>query len=110
MPIQIEPEMKITEKGDLPEMRPLKKRSRKVWTVAALALLVVAIVWLTVMPRLRARAALRTETVTMATPAVAVVKPQRSAPGEEIVLPANVQPYSSAAIYSRTSGYLKRWY
>ena len=109
MQIQIEPDTKITESGPLSAVGPSKSRSRKLWTVATPALLLAGIVWFTVMPRLKARAALRTETVEMAAPAVAVVKPQPSAPGQEIVLPANVQPYSSAAIYSRTNGYLKSW-
>ena len=110
MQIQIEPDTKITESGPLSALDPSKSRSRKLWTVATLAFLLAKMVWFAVMPRLKARAALRTETVEMAAPAVAVVKPQPSALGHEIVLPANVQPYSSAAIYSRTNGYLKRWY
>src|SRR5215471_4316033 len=110
MQIQIELETQITENERSSAVRPSKSRSRKLWTVATFALLLAAVFWFTVMPRLKARAALRTETAEMAAPAVAVVKPQPSAPGQEIVLPANVQPYSSAAIYSRTNGYLKRWY
>jgi RND family efflux transporter MFP subunit len=46
----------------------------------------------------------------MATPVVNVVQPHRTAPGQEIVLPASVQPFLDAPIYARTSGYLKRWY
>ncbi len=93
-----------------PAARPPKSRSRRLLTVAIFALFLAAIVRFTVVPRLRARAALRTETTQLAAPPVAVVKPQRSSSGQEIVLPANVQPYSGAAIYSRTNGYLKAWY
>ncbi len=46
----------------------------------------------------------------MAVPTVAVVQPKRSAPAQEIILPANVQAYADAPIYARTNGYLKRWY
>jgi len=46
----------------------------------------------------------------MAVPAVVVVQPKRSAPAQEIVLPANVQAFADAPIYARTNGYLKRWY
>ena len=46
----------------------------------------------------------------MAVPTVAVVQPKRSAPAQEIVLPANVQAFADAPIYARTNGYLKRWY
>ena len=43
-------------------------------------------------------------------PSVVVVQPKRSAPAQEIVLPANVQAFADAPIYARTNGYLKRWY
>jgi len=46
----------------------------------------------------------------MALPTVAVVRPERTAEAEEVVLPANVQAYISAPIYARTNGYLKKWY
>ena len=46
----------------------------------------------------------------MAIPTVAVVQPQATAPTQELVLPANVQPYIAAPIYARTNGYLKAWY
>src|SRR5260370_26695797 len=46
----------------------------------------------------------------MAVPTVAVVQPKRSAPAQEVVLPANVQAFSDAPIYARTNGYLKKWY
>ncbi len=39
-----------------------------------------------------------------------VAQPKKSAPGQEIVLPANVQAFRDAPIYARTNGYLKRWY
>jgi RND family efflux transporter MFP subunit len=39
-----------------------------------------------------------------------VVQPKRSAPAQEIVLPANVQAFADAPIYARTNGYLRRWY
>ena len=63
-----------------------------------------------ILPRIQARTALRQETREMAVPTVAVVQPKRSAPAQEIVLPANVQAFADAPIYARTNGYLKRWY
>ncbi len=39
-----------------------------------------------------------------------MVKPKRSAPAQEIVLPASVQAFIDAPIYARTNGYLKKWY
>jgi RND family efflux transporter MFP subunit len=46
----------------------------------------------------------------MAVPSVSVISPQHSAPSQEIVLPGNVQPFISSPIYSRTNGYVKKWY
>lgn len=59
---------------------------------------------------MRARAALRSETNELAVPSVIVVQPKPSAPGQEVILPANVQAFKDAPIYARTNGYLKRWY
>ena len=63
-----------------------------------------------VLNRLRARATLKKETDQLAVPVVLVTEPQRSSPTQEIVLPANVQPYITSPIFSRTNGYLKAWY
>ncbi len=63
-----------------------------------------------ILPRIQARTALRRETAEMAVPTVAVVQAKRSAPAQEIILPANVQAFADAPIYARTNGYLKRWY
>ena len=46
----------------------------------------------------------------MAVTAVSVVQPQRTAPTQEITLPGNVEPFVAAPIYSRTNGYLQKWY
>jgi RND family efflux transporter MFP subunit len=80
------------------------------WIVLGLAVFAALVVFGVVLPRVRARAALKTETNDLAVPAVAVVTPTRSAPGQEVVLPANVQAFRDAPIYARTNGYLKRWY
>jgi RND family efflux transporter MFP subunit len=81
------------------------------WLIALAVFVVVALVVISgVLPRVRARAALKTETARLAVPTVSVVQPKHAAPSQEIVLPANVQPYITAPIYARTNGYLKRWY
>jgi len=85
--------------------------SRKTWLYVLLAVAIAAALLIGgILPRMRARAALRTETNQMAVPAVAVVKPKPSAPGQELILPANVQAFIDAPIYARTNGYLRRWY
>jgi RND family efflux transporter MFP subunit len=85
--------------------------ARRSWMVAVAAFGIVAAVVISgIVPRVKARATLRAETNRLAVPTVIVVQPRRSAPGQEIVLPANVQAFKDAPIYARTNGYLKRWY
>jgi len=85
------------------------RRSR--WWIFLFALVTAVVIAIAgILPRIQARTALRRETAEMAVPAVAVVQPKRSAPAQEIVLPANVQAFTDAPIYARTNGYLKRWY
>ncbi len=79
--------------------------------ITIIALLIVAgIIVAGVVPRLKARAALKTETTDLATPYVTVVQPKRGAPQQEIVLPGNIQAFTDAPIYARTNGYLRKWY
>lgn len=87
------------------------KRPRKPWLVAGIALIAVATVfgW-GVWSRVRSRAVLSSETAQVARQAVSVVLPKRTAPKQEIILPGNVQPFIASPIYSRTNGYLKKWY
>jgi RND family efflux transporter MFP subunit len=81
------------------------------WWIAVLAfVVVVALIVSGILPRIQARNTLAKETKEMAIPTVALVHPQRSAPSNELVLPANVQAYIDAPIYARTNGYLKKWY
>jgi RND family efflux transporter MFP subunit len=87
------------------------KRSRKSWLVlviaaSAVAALLASGIW----SRIKARTALNAETVQAALPAVSVVSPKQTAPADEIILPGNVQPFITSPIYSRTNGYLEKWY
>ncbi len=88
-----------------------KKNRRSRWWILVLAVVTAAVIVVAgILPRIQARTALRRETAEMAVPAVVVVQPKRSAPAQEIVLPANVQAFTDAPIYARTNGYLKKWY
>jgi len=92
-------------------IEPRQSGSRHGVLIAVLGLAgVAAIVIGGILPRLRARAALRSETYQLAMPTVSVMHPRLGALQEEIALPGNIQAFSEAAIYARTSGYLKRWY
>jgi RND family efflux transporter MFP subunit len=84
--------------------------STRWWLILFAAISVLGLVFGAVLPRIQARANLRKETDEMAVPAVAVVKPKRSAPAQELVLPANVQAFVDSPIYARTNGYLRRWF
>src|SRR5229473_1050233 len=87
------------------------KRSHKHWLGLVIALIVVAALLVSgIWSRVRARTALNKETGQAAVPAVSVVSPKQTAPTDEIVLPGNVQPFITSPIYSRTNGYLKKWY
>ncbi len=87
------------------------KRSRKHWLILVVLVLVVGGLLVSgILSRVWHRATLRTEASQMAVPPVSVVLPKNTAPAQEIVLPANVQPFITSPIYAQTSGYLKKWY
>jgi len=87
------------------------RRSKRGWIAGSAIFLVFAgIVVFGILARVRASATVRAETAQLAIPSVSVVSLKHSAPTQEIVLPGNVQPFVSAPIYSRTNGYLRRWY
>jgi RND family efflux transporter MFP subunit len=94
-----------------PERKHHRRGSRRRWWIAVAAVLIAAVLLVSgILPRVRARSTLRKETAELAVPTVAVVKPKPSAPAQEIVLPASVQPYINSPIFARTNGYLKKWY
>jgi membrane fusion protein (multidrug efflux system) len=86
--------------------RSLKTRLLRL-TPVALVLLALAV---GILPRLKAHAALRTQTQSFSIPVVAVVNPKAAPPVQRIELPADVQAYQEAAIFARTNGYLAHWY
>jgi RND family efflux transporter MFP subunit len=84
---------------------------RRRWLAATLVVLAVfAVLGGEISSRLKAATTLRATTAQMAVPSVSVVTPKQTAPAEEIVLPGNVQPYTTSPIYARTDGYLKKWF
>jgi RND family efflux transporter MFP subunit len=88
-----------------------KWQSRRFWLIAALVvLIVIGVLAGEIWSRVKAATNLRAVTSQMAVPSVSTVLPKLTAPAQEIVLPGNVQPYTSSPIYARTDGYLKKWY
>jgi RND family efflux transporter MFP subunit len=57
-----------------------------------------------------ANTTLRQTTSETAAPWVRVVTPASSAPTQEILLPGTTQAFTDAAIFARTSGYVKAWH
>src|SRR5215831_8604615 len=95
----------------LPAQGETRSQSRRGWLIGvALGAAFGCIFAYGVSERLRASGTLKKETDDLAIPVVSVVTPKRSAPTQEIVLPGNVQPYITSPIFSRTNGYLKKWY
>src|SRR6202035_4439721 len=81
------------------------------WLVLGIASIAVAALLASgIWSRVKARTVLRSETAQAAVTAVSVVSPERTTPAQEIILPGNVQPFITSPIYSRTNGYLKKWY
>ena len=79
--------------------------------IAVIVLTIVAAVVIGgIVPRLRAKEALKKETYDLAVPTVNVARPRQGAPQMEIVLPGNMQAFTDSPVYARTNGYLKKWY
>lgn len=81
------------------------------FVAAIVAVLILAVV---VIHGLRTRAEtetmVRDQTDQLAVPAVSITRPGLETHSQEIVLPASIQAYTSAPVYARTGGYLKKWY
>src|ERR1700682_2404352 len=87
------------------------KHSYKQWLALSIALIATAALLIAgIWSRVRASAKLRTETSQVALTPVSVVSPEQATPAQEIILPGNVQPFITSPIYSRTNGYLGKWY
>lgn len=91
-----------------PEERGL---SRGTWIgIGVIALIVLVVVVWGILTRSAADKKLEQQTVESAIPSVHVVHPVSSTLTTEISLPGDTQAFTDTPIYSRTSGYLKRWY
>jgi len=86
---------------------------RRIVVILGLALVASALglgIYSGIRARATADATLKHATVEAAIPVVNVVSPTPGAPSLEIRLPGTTQAFTDAAIFARTSGYLKRWY
>ncbi len=78
--------------------------------VALVALVLAVFIVLGILRRSAAEHSLKTETAAAAVPNVAVTRPTGGAAAQEIRLPADTQAFTDTAIYSRTNGYLLKWF
>jgi RND family efflux transporter MFP subunit len=103
----MEQEPQITEAPKTFARRP---KTHALRIVLVLLLLLVVAGAVTLGRRFSERRALAAETEKLAQTTVATVKPSTEPASDELVLPAQLQAYVDAPIYSRTNGYLLRWY
>jgi RND family efflux transporter MFP subunit len=83
--------------------------ARAILLLFTVVVVAVVVIW-GISSRRKANAQLSQETRELAIPTVTVIHPKRGAPQQEIVLPGDMQPYTDAPIYARTTGYLKSWH
>jgi RND family efflux transporter MFP subunit len=94
----------------------LKRENPKVTPRFLMALAVVVLIVLAVVAifgilrRMHAATGLRKYTDINSAPAVSVQLPGLQQSANEIVLPGNMQAFTMAPIYARTTGYVKAWY
>jgi RND family efflux transporter MFP subunit len=69
-----------------------------------------ALVALGIFSRGRTEQQLATWTNAQSTPIVHVISPKGEGASDALTLPGNVQAYNSAAIFARTTGYIRRWF
>jgi RND family efflux transporter MFP subunit len=86
-----------------------KSRGPLIAVVIVLAAAAVAAAW-GISTRTRSLSTLSRETRDLSIATVAVTRPEKGAPQQDLALPGNVQPYTDAAIFARTTGYLKERY
>jgi RND family efflux transporter MFP subunit len=112
--------MKIDERPEIeeiPEVPPTQsdevdrpKPTRRILMLVAAALLVAGSVVRGLRTRAKLDEAVRAETNQLAVPSVSVVHPKPEPGSQEVILPANIQPYINAPIFAQVTGYLNKWY
>jgi RND family efflux transporter MFP subunit len=92
------------------DLKPVREHGRANWWILVALIVLAAIVIAGLVPRMRAEKTLKDTTDQLALPTVEVMQPRQGSPQAEIVLPGNIQAFADSPIYSRTDGYLKKWY
>ena len=93
--------------------KPYPGQSRKLLLSAlciAAALCLAFLIARGILGRVHAESTLAQTTEANAVLNVLVAHPKAGAPGDELVLPGNMEAFTDAPIYARTNGYIRRWY
>jgi RND family efflux transporter MFP subunit len=95
-----------------PEEAAAPEVSRRTLLTMVVVVLIMAVVFATVgiLRRVHANTELEKYTDANAAPPVSLEQPVFEKDAREIVLPGNMQAYTLAPIYARTTGYVKAWY
>lgn len=104
-----QPEVHVPEliKHELP---PKVSRSSVVTPVAIVVVVTVVLAILGIVRRVHERTVLAKYADSVSAPPVSIEQPVMQQSAQEIVLPGNMQAFTMAPIYARTTGYVKAWY
>ncbi|WP_353065903.1 efflux RND transporter periplasmic adaptor subunit [Tunturibacter psychrotolerans] len=89
---------------------PTVSRGSVLSLVAILLVVAIVVAVFGIIARKHASAELTTYTKNTSAPPVTLEQPVMQHGGREIVLPGNMQAFTLAPIYARTTGYVKAWY
>jgi RND family efflux transporter MFP subunit len=118
MKVEEEPNSTLADRRrtDPPADEPQRASSKNAsWiglgVVALIAVAILAfVIFSGISDRAKASSALKHETLQSSVLTVAVTRPVRSAAGEEVILPGNMQAFIDTPIWARATGYLRKWY
>jgi len=74
------------------------------------AVLAAGVIYYGIESRVSAESRLAASTEQAAVPTVSVIRPQKAARAQDLVLPGTTLAFIDSPVYARTNGYLKRWY
>ena len=89
---------------------PKVSRGTLIGVAVVVAIITVAVATVGILQRVHAKSKLTDYTNETAAPPVSLAKPVFEKNASDIVLPGNIQAYTLAPIYARTTGYVKAWY
>ena len=97
--------------SEQPKQEPPRVSLGSLVLLVVLVLLILAgVAAFGILRRLHASAELTKYTAATAAPSVSVQTPVLQQSANEVVLPGNIQAFTLAPIYARTTGYVKAWY